>query len=81
MHHRYVVSWRERSRWDDSWIGPKASVRDGLTVGRNSLVGMGAVVIRDVPDNVVVAGIPAKVLRKNISATSRISAVRRSSDH
>ena len=46
------------------YVGIGATVMTGLkTVGRNSLIGAGAVVIKDVPDNAVVAGVPAKVLR------------------
>jgi UDP-perosamine 4-acetyltransferase len=46
-------------------VGIGATIIDGITVGMNSFVGAGAVVVKDVPDNVVVAGVPAKVLRKN----------------
>jgi len=38
--------------------------RDGVTIGKNCIVAAGAVVNRDVPDNCIVAGVPAKVLRK-----------------
>lgn len=46
------------------WIGPNACVREGLTIGDRSLVGIGAVVVKNVPENVVVAGNPARILRK-----------------
>ncbi|TCK18100.1 maltose O-acetyltransferase [Thiogranum longum] len=46
------------------WIGSGVTVLPGVRIGRNSIVGAGAVVTRDVPENVVVAGIPAKILRK-----------------
>lgn len=46
-------------------VGIGATIIDGITVGTNSFVGAGAVVVKDVPDNVVVAGVPAKVLRTN----------------
>ena len=36
----------------------------GVTIGKNSIVGANAVVHKDVPDNVIVAGVPAKVIRK-----------------
>lgn len=42
-------------------IGSSASVMCGVTVGRNAIVGAGAVVTRDVPDDAVVAGVPARV--------------------
>ena len=35
-----------------------------MTIGKNCIVAAGAVVTRDVPDNCIVAGVPAKVLRK-----------------
>jgi UDP-perosamine 4-acetyltransferase len=44
-------------------VGLGASVRQGVRIGRNAVVGMGAVVLEDVPDEVVVAGVPARVLR------------------
>jgi len=47
-----------------AYIGIAATLMTGVKrIGQNSLVGAGAVVIRDVPDNVVVAGVPAKFLR------------------
>jgi acetyltransferase EpsM len=44
-------------------IGAGATVIQGINIGRNAIVGAGAVVIRDVPDNAVVVGNPAKFLR------------------
>jgi len=48
----------------DTWIGAHATVNPRLTIGRNSIVGAGAVVVRDVPDNVVVTGVPARILKR-----------------
>ncbi len=48
----------------NAWIGARAIVLPGVTIGRNSIVGAGAVVTKDVPDNTVVAGVPAKEIRK-----------------
>ncbi|MFQ5778645.1 MAG: acyltransferase [Terriglobia bacterium] len=45
-------------------IGTSATVLCGVTIGKNAVVGAGSVVTRDVPDNTVVAGNPARVLRK-----------------
>lgn len=45
------------------WLGYGACILRGVTVGDNAIVGTSAVVTRDVPDNAVVAGIPARVLR------------------
>lgn len=45
-------------------IGSSATLLGGITVGRNCIVGAGSVVTRDVPPNTIVAGNPAKILRK-----------------
>jgi len=47
-------------------IGSSATILCGVTIGKNAIVGAGAVVTKDVPDNTVVAGVPAKVV-KNIN--------------
>jgi acetyltransferase-like isoleucine patch superfamily enzyme len=47
--------------WADIGIG--ATLLPGVTVGRGAIVGAGAVVIESVPENAIVAGVPAKVLR------------------
>ena len=47
----------------NAWIGAGAMILPGVTVGENAIVAAGAVVTKDVPDNAVVAGVPAKVLR------------------
>jgi sugar O-acyltransferase (sialic acid O-acetyltransferase NeuD family) len=45
-------------------IGLGASVRQCIRIGRNAIVGAGAVVVDDVPDNVVVVGVPARILKR-----------------
>jgi acetyltransferase-like isoleucine patch superfamily enzyme len=45
------------------WLGYGACILRGVTIGDNAIVGTSAVVTRDVPENAVVAGIPARVLR------------------
>lgn len=49
---------------EHSSIGTNATILPGIAIGRNSVVGAGAVVTRDVPDNVVVAGVPARIFRE-----------------
>lgn len=46
---------------DGAIIGAKAVIRAGVRIGKNSIVAMGAVVTKDVPENVVVLGVPAKI--------------------
>ena len=48
---------------DDVWIGANAVILPGVTIGRHCVVAAGAVVTKDVPDNTVVGGVPAKVLK------------------
>lgn len=48
----------------DVWIGGNCTILPGVTIGNNVVVAAGAVVTKDVPDNCVVAGVPAKVIRK-----------------
>jgi acetyltransferase-like isoleucine patch superfamily enzyme len=45
-------------------IGTSATILCGVTIGENAIVGAGSVVTRDVPDNAVVAGNPARIMRK-----------------
>jgi len=46
---------------DGAVIGSRAVIKSGVTIGKNSVVAMGAVVTKDVPENSVVIGVPAKV--------------------
>ncbi len=45
------------------WVGHGAKIGKGVTIGENSVIAAGAVVVSDVPDNVVVGGNPAKVIK------------------
>ena len=47
-----------------AWIGAGATILPGVTIGENSVVGAGSVVTRDVEPNTIVAGNPARVIRK-----------------
>lgn len=48
---------------DDVWIGGNCVITGGVTIGSNVVVGAGAVVTHDIPDNCVVAGVPARVIK------------------
>jgi acetyltransferase-like isoleucine patch superfamily enzyme len=47
---------------NDAWIGTRAVVLAGVTIGDGAIVGAGAVVTKDVPPNAIAAGVPAKVI-------------------
>ena len=77
--HPFVASQREE--WiehaepitieDDVWIGGSVTLVGGITIGKNSIIGAGSVVIHDVPANSVVVGNPAKVIRTLTDADSK----------
>jgi acetyltransferase-like isoleucine patch superfamily enzyme len=47
-----------------AWIGAGATILPGVTVGENAIVAAGAVVSKDVPDNTIAGGVPAKVIKR-----------------
>ncbi|ESU22174.1 hypothetical protein FEDK69T_21520 [Flavobacterium enshiense DK69] len=49
------------------WIGLRAIILKGVTIGDGAVIAAGAVVIKDVPANTVVAGVPARVIKENCS--------------
>lgn len=49
---------------DDVWIGANAVILPGVTIGKHVVVAAGAVVTKDVPDNCIVGGIPAKMMKR-----------------
>ena len=65
---------------DGVLVGANAVVIEGVHVGRNAVVAAGAVVIEDVPDNAVVAGSPARIIKmkdeKTESKTALVDALR-----
>ena len=65
---------------DDVLIGANAVVIEGVHIGRNAVVAAGSIVINDVPENAVVAGVPAKVIKmkdgKTVGKTALVDALR-----
>ena len=49
---------------DNVWIGSNVTILQGITIGNGAIIGANAVVTHDVPENTVVAGVPAKIMRK-----------------
>lgn len=48
---------------ENVWIGSSATILPGVTIENNSVIAAGAVVTKDVPANIVVAGVPTKVVK------------------
>jgi acetyltransferase-like isoleucine patch superfamily enzyme len=52
---------------DHVWIGQRVLILKGVSIGSNAIVAAGSVVTKDVPENSIVAGNPAKVIKSNIN--------------
>lgn len=48
------------------WIGFRAAILKGVTIGDGSIIAAGAIVTKDVPPNCLAAGVPAKIIKRNI---------------
>lgn len=51
---------------DDVWIGARAIILPGITVGRGSIIGAGSVVTKNIPEYAVVGGNPARIIRMRL---------------
>jgi galactoside O-acetyltransferase len=49
---------------DNVFIGSNVRLLKGVSIGRNSIIGNGSIVTKDIPENVIAAGIPCKVIKK-----------------
>lgn len=59
-----LIEWAEPVVIGNSvWIGGNAVILPGVTIGNNVVIGAGSVVTKDIPDNEVVAGNPAKIIK------------------
>ncbi|MGC8833752.1 MAG: acyltransferase [Armatimonadota bacterium] len=59
---------------DNVWLGAGVKVADGVSIGQDCIIGAGAVVLKDIPDFSLAAGVPAKVLRSRLEEQSAASA-------
>ena len=62
---------------DNVWIGAHAVINPGVTIGSNTVIGSGSVVMRDIPEGVVAAGNPCRVLREVTEEDARYWAQRK----
>lgn len=69
----HPISWSKRANGEESakpitikdhvWIGGNVTILPGVTIGEHSVIGAGSVVTKDIPDNVIAAGNPCRILR------------------
>ena len=52
---------------DHVWIGMNVTILKGVRVGNGAIIAAGAVVTKDVPENALVGGVPAKVIKTGVS--------------
>lgn len=64
LENRMVITCKPVHICRRAWIGAGATILPGVTVGENAIVGAASVVTKDVPANTIVAGNPAKIIRK-----------------
>lgn len=57
---------------DNVWIGISVTIVGPVNIGDNAIIGASSLVIRDVPDNAIVAGVPARILRYRPSTETSI---------
>ncbi len=57
------------------WIGARATVLKGVTIGENSVVGLGSIVRQSVPENVVVIGNPAQIVKQLVTQALQVQAL------
>jgi len=63
VHYRETLERKPVFIGDNVWVGAGAIILPGVRIGNNSVVGAGSVVTKDVPENCVVAGVPATIIR------------------
>lgn len=64
LYERQVITCRPVHIGKNAWIGAGATILPGVRIGDNAVVGAASVVTRDVPADTIVAGNPAKVIRR-----------------
>ena len=64
LNQRNIITCKPVRICRKAWIGAGATILPGVTVGKNAVVGAASVVTHDVPANTIVAGNPARIIKK-----------------
>lgn len=62
LYHDFVPSSGKVSIGNNVYIGRDVTILKGVSIGDNCIIGLGSIVTKDIPDNSVVCGVPAKVV-------------------
>ena len=63
----HLAQGKEIKIGNDVWLGANVTVLSGVTIGNNVIIGAGAVVTKDIPDNSLAVGVPARIIRKIVN--------------
>lgn len=63
FYERHIITCKQVYIKKNVWIGVNVTILPGVTIGENAVIGAGTIVTKDVPDNAVVVGCPAKVIK------------------
>lgn len=65
LRRNQLIEWAEPvTIGNNVWIGGSSTILPGVSIGNNVVIGAGSVVTKDFPDNVVIAGNPAKIIKR-----------------
>ncbi len=64
LYKRSIITCKPIHLKSNCWIGAGSTILPGVTIGKNAVVGAGSVVTKDVPDDCIAVGNPAKVIKK-----------------
>ena len=59
-----VIKTKEIRIKKNAWIGARVNILAGVTIGENAIIGTGSVVTKDIPDNCVAVGNPARIIKR-----------------
>lgn len=63
MYDREILICKPVRIRENAWLGVNVTVMPGVIIGKNAVIGAGSVVTKDIPDNAVAVGVPAKVIK------------------
>ena len=66
-YHKFTPQSSRTTIGNDVWIGARALIKSGVTIGHGAIIGMGSVVTKDIPPYEIWAGNPAKFIKKRFS--------------